>query len=129
MGSVDDYDHWVMTTSMELLQGIPCDGPRLYMTEDGSLGLGPAAMKEGDHQCILFGATVPFVLPSVDQSWKLVGECYVKALMGRKGVEKYKDGKEEASGLVNHRNNEICESIHIQAHFPKHASVSLYRVA
>ena len=53
-------------------------------------------MRKGDHLCILFGGSVPFILRLEGQSWKLIGECYVKALMSGQGVEKYKEGMEDS---------------------------------
>ncbi|EGU72350.1 hypothetical protein FOPG_18832 [Fusarium oxysporum f. sp. conglutinans race 2 54008] len=73
-----------------------CNGRRLFLTEDSRLGLGPAAMREGDHLCILFGASVPFILRLEGQSWRLIGECYVRTFMGGEGVEKYKEGREDS---------------------------------
>ena len=73
-----------------------CNGRKLFFTEDGRLGLGPAAMRKGDHLCILFGGSVPFILRPEGQSWRLVGECYVKTLMSGQGVEKYKGGMEDS---------------------------------
>ncbi|KAJ3469897.1 hypothetical protein MRS44_003962 [Fusarium solani] len=76
-----------------------CNGRRLFLTEDGRLGLGPAAMREGDHLCILFGGSVPFIMRPEGQSWRgqswsLIGESYVKTLMGGERVKKYKEGLE-----------------------------------
>ncbi|KAE8450788.1 hypothetical protein EG329_005701 [Mollisiaceae sp. DMI_Dod_QoI] len=58
-----------------------CTGRKIFSTQNGLLGLGPCALKEGDLCCILFGASVPFVLRSDNQKYKLVGEAYVQGVM------------------------------------------------
>jgi len=56
-------------------------GRRIYLTEKGWLGLGPAAMLPGDHVCVLIGGHVPFVLrPRTPKGWLLVGEAYIHEL-------------------------------------------------
>ena len=63
-------------------------GRRIFLTEDGTAGLGPQAMQPGDLVCVLYGATVPFVLRRC--CWDegkdrfihvLVGECFVPGMM------------------------------------------------
>jgi len=61
--------------------------------DDTKIGLGPAAMREGDVVVVLFGGVVPFVLrPCEDEDgskfWKLVGECFVPELMQGEAVER-----------------------------------------
>ncbi|KAH6645585.1 heterokaryon incompatibility protein-domain-containing protein [Truncatella angustata] len=63
-------------------------GRKLYMTEDGYVGVGPENMKEGDFVVILHGATVPYVLsPEVpfrsakDMIWAYIGEAYCDGVM------------------------------------------------
>lgn len=90
--SADRGDAWRFTEAAQNA----CNGRRLFFTEDGRLGLGPAAMREGDHLCILFGGSVPFILRPDYQSWRLIGECYVKTLMNGQSVEKYKEGMEDS---------------------------------
>ena len=56
-------------------------GRRIYRTETGRLGLGPAAMREGDEICVLIGGSVPFVIRSrKPEGWFLVGETYLHDL-------------------------------------------------
>ena len=50
---------------------------RLYVTKQGFLGLGPAAMRAGDSVCLLLGAGAPMVLRERGGYWVLVGETYV----------------------------------------------------
>lgn len=49
-------------------------GRRIFKTQDGLAGLGPAAAQPGDYVCVLFGAIVPFVLRYRGSYWQLVGE-------------------------------------------------------
>jgi hypothetical protein len=58
-----------------------CAWRKLFSTSRGLLGLGPRLLREGDLCCILFGATVPFILRPVGQRYRLVGEAYVPKLM------------------------------------------------
>lgn len=54
-----------------------CHGRRVYITEKGFIGLGPAALQRGDHICRLVGAAVPMILRKHDNHFYLVGETYV----------------------------------------------------
>ncbi|KAL8673283.1 MAG: hypothetical protein Q9168_002281 [Polycauliona sp. 1 TL-2023] len=50
---------------------------RVYRTQSGLLGLGPKVMKRGDEVCVLFGASVPFVLRRVDDHHLFAGDTYI----------------------------------------------------
>lgn len=67
---------------------------RLFVTEDGHLGLGPGTLQEGDHVVVLFGSAMPFVLRPVDTWWNLRGYCYVDGIMDGELV-----AEREASGV------------------------------
>jgi hypothetical protein len=54
---------------------------RLATTEKGYYALVPAKTNPGNHIAILKGGNWPFVLRAHEQSWKLVGECYVHGIM------------------------------------------------
>jgi hypothetical protein len=82
----------------------PCIGRRLFVCENGFLGLGPAVMKAGDVLYVLEGADVSFVLSKPmetrDEFW-LVGEAYVEGLMEGEGVEAVLEGSPiEESAVV-----------------------------
>lgn len=67
-------------------------GRRIFLSQDGIEGLGPAATRPGDVVAVLFGGLVPFVLrpfegPQGEKSWRLVGECFVPSLMQGEAVE------------------------------------------
>lgn len=68
-------------------------GRRVYRTEGGRVGMGPAGMGEGDDVVVLYGATVPHVLRDRgDGTSEYVGEAYCDGIMGGEalasGVEK-----------------------------------------
>ena len=66
---------------------------RLCRTALGFLGLAPPNTKVGDSVCLLLGAIAPFILrehdptPDGDQTYILVGECYVHGLMNLEGMK------------------------------------------
>ena len=60
---------------------------RLFVTEEGHVGLGPLLTRPGDLVCILFGSPVPFVLRAVEGGRVvLVGECYCHGVMEGEAV-------------------------------------------
>ena len=68
-------------------------GRRIFLTEDGTAGLGPQAMLPGDMVCVLYGANVPFILrrcwdeEKEQRYYLLVGECFVVGIMEGEAVE------------------------------------------
>lgn len=73
-------------------------GRTMFCTSTGLLGLGPRVLREGDVCCVLFGASVPFVLRRVEgkregewadgEKWRVVGEAFVQGVMaGEKVVD------------------------------------------
>jgi hypothetical protein len=63
-------------------------GRRIFHCEDGTIGLGPAAMRPGDVIVVLFGGIVPYVLrPRSKSGWQFVGECFVPSMMQGEAVE------------------------------------------
>ncbi|KAM6506424.1 hypothetical protein FSOLCH5_013405 [Fusarium solani] len=69
-------------------------GRRLFVTSKGYVGLGPAAMMEGDRIVVLFGGSVPFVLRWHDgRGWLLIGECFVNGLMRGEAVAAWRGGE------------------------------------
>ncbi len=65
----------------------PSHGRRVFRTETGVAGLGPAASQPGDYVCVLCGAIVPFVLRRRTDHWHLVGECFLPQIMKGECVE------------------------------------------
>ncbi|KAL8838306.1 MAG: hypothetical protein Q9176_005117 [Flavoplaca citrina] len=51
---------------------------KVYLTQNGFLGIGPMIMNKGDEVCVLFGGRVPFVLRRMHDHHVLVGETYIQ---------------------------------------------------
>ena len=66
---------------------------RLFVTEEGHMGLGPRLTEPGDLVCVLLGSEVPFVLRAVDDYFMLVGECYCQDVMEGEAVRGLDEGK------------------------------------
>jgi hypothetical protein len=69
--SVDDM-YWVASRF--------CTGRKVFCTKQGTLGLGPALLREGDLCCVLFGSRVPFILRRMRDNYQLVGESICMGL-------------------------------------------------
>lgn len=67
--------------AVELMDRALC-GRRIFLSADNHVGLGPAAMRNGDVICIFFGSQTPHILrPVSKERFEYVGECYVHGLM------------------------------------------------
>jgi hypothetical protein len=61
---------------------------RPFISAQGYVGLAPAHLQPGDAICILYGATVPFVLRELpDGQYQLIGEAYVRGIMDGEWLE------------------------------------------
>lgn len=60
-----------------------CDRRRVFITDKGFFGLGPAAMAAGDTCWVLCGSKVPSILRpnDDDEMYQFVGEAYMRGLM------------------------------------------------
>ncbi|KAI9691716.1 MAG: hypothetical protein M1822_007788 [Bathelium mastoideum] len=59
-----------------------CFGRRLAFTEDGFLGIVPAACKEGDTVCTLWGGQTLYIIrAAAEKRYQLIGECYMHGMM------------------------------------------------
>ncbi|KAF2095976.1 hypothetical protein NA57DRAFT_59038 [Rhizodiscina lignyota] len=58
-----------------------------FTTEHGMFGVGPMFMELNDMLCILYGATVAFIIRPKGAGYLLMGECYVYDLMRGEAVE------------------------------------------
>jgi hypothetical protein len=57
-------------------------GRRMFWTNRGYLGIGPAGMTEGDMICVFYGGQVLYVLRDAGIGvYECIGECYVHGLM------------------------------------------------
>jgi hypothetical protein len=55
---------------------------RMFITQNGLLGLGPRVLATDDVVCFIYGCGVPLVLrPTQDAQYRLVGEAYVHSIM------------------------------------------------
>lgn len=70
-----------------------CRNRKVFSTACGALGLGPAALVAGDKVCVLFGATIPFVLHPRKRYHLLAGGCYLHEVMHGELVEEWRQGK------------------------------------
>ena len=50
---------------------------RVYLTQNGYIGLGPKMMREGDEICVLYGGRSPFILRRRGDHYLMVGETYL----------------------------------------------------
>jgi Heterokaryon incompatibility protein (HET) len=62
-------------------------GRRLFQTERGYIGLGPAACRLNDRVCVLFGGQVLYLLREQDVNHEFIGECYVHGMMDGQAVQ------------------------------------------
>ena len=59
-------------------------GKSIFVTQNGSMGLGPTQVQKGDQIYILAGGRLPFVLrqsPTDSQNFVLIGDAYVHGVM------------------------------------------------
>ncbi|KAK4199515.1 heterokaryon incompatibility protein-domain-containing protein [Triangularia verruculosa] len=78
-----------------------CIGRKLFITDNGALGLGPADIREDDTVAVLLGAPVPHILrkkpPSghdmsaANHLYTLVGECFVEGIMAGEALNHLQD--------------------------------------
>ncbi|KAI4679975.1 uncharacterized protein J4E88_005865 [Alternaria novae-zelandiae] len=73
----------------------------VFLTRDGRIGLAPLGdlVEVGDVCCVIFGATVPFLLtPAEEGRHKLVSDCYIHGVMNGEIMEQFGE-----SDLSKHR--------------------------
>ena len=64
----------------------------MFLTRDGRIGIAPLGdlVEIGDVCCIIFGATVPFLLtPAREGQHKLVSDCYIHGVMNGELMEQF----------------------------------------
>jgi hypothetical protein len=72
---------------------LACDGRIPFSTSFGYLGLGPEMLQSGDVVCVLYGATVPYILRPQNGHYILIGEAYVHGAMLGEAMEKLQQGQ------------------------------------
>jgi hypothetical protein len=75
-----------------------CIGRRFFVTKKGYFGIGPAELEEGDEIYIIAGGNHPFALRPSSESrpdtFELIGDCYVHAIMDGEAVSDNGPGRE-----------------------------------
>ena len=59
----------------------------VFRTEKGYLGIGDEGMEPGDIITILYGLQLPVILRRVEESWNLVGICFVVGIMRGEAID------------------------------------------
>jgi len=79
-----------------------CEGRSFLFTRKGYYSLGPYIAKPGDICCVLFGATVPFILRKADGAshYKLVGEAYIHGLMRGEAVNNIRKDEQQEKFIL-----------------------------
>jgi hypothetical protein len=59
------------------------DGRSLFVTENGRIGVGPRAMRPGDHVCVFFSGYCPWILrrEAGASTYRILGDAYTEGLM------------------------------------------------
>ncbi|KAL8668853.1 MAG: hypothetical protein Q9168_006532 [Polycauliona sp. 1 TL-2023] len=93
-------------------------GRRLFISSNGSIGLGPDTAEPSDYICVVLGCKSPLVVrKSENGNYRIVGECYVYGMMesetllgplpGRwQGVIIYKEGEGNMEGYIDRQTGE-----------------------
>lgn len=85
---VDDKEQ----LSVAINASITMNRRRLYISENGLVGLGPWDAVEGDVIVVLLGCKFPVVLREVGGHWVLIGEAYVDGYMDGEAVVGLQEG-------------------------------------
>ncbi|OAL51695.1 HET-domain-containing protein [Pyrenochaeta sp. DS3sAY3a] len=72
---------------------IVCSHRRFFQMENGSFGIGPACMRNGDVVVVLFGGESPYVLRPCGRSYLFMGQAYVDELMEGQLIDAMKAGQ------------------------------------
>lgn len=75
---------------------------RQFMTDNGYIGIGPAAMQSGDRVFVLFGGSLPYILRDTDTQglYRVVGESYVHGIMYGEVIQQWREDKYEKCQLT-----------------------------
>jgi hypothetical protein len=68
---------------------------RLFIDNDGCIGLAPRTARKGDLLAIFLGAQVPFVIRDRGDSFQLVGECYYHGFMDGELMRPFEEGDDD----------------------------------
>ncbi|RYP75436.1 hypothetical protein DL770_007399 [Monosporascus sp. CRB-9-2] len=70
---------------------------RLFLADNGYIGLAPANAETGYEICLLFGGNVPYVVCEQDQYHRFIGECYCYGIM--QGEAMKNENRETGNGF------------------------------
>jgi hypothetical protein len=70
-----------------------CLNRKFVVTREGRMGIGATGTEPGDLIFVLFGGGVPYILRRQDSAFLLVGESYVRGLMGGEAVQAWQRGE------------------------------------
>jgi len=62
---------------------------KFFVTKDGHFGLGPPTMEKNDEIFVLRGSCCPLVLRSVNNNYKLIGDCFLNKFMDGEAMEEF----------------------------------------
>lgn len=66
---------------------------RMFNTQDGYIGLGPANLQDGDQVALFEGGKLPFIIRRKDSEYELIGECYIHGIMSGERYDPVKCGE------------------------------------
>ncbi|ETS85132.1 hypothetical protein PFICI_03157 [Pestalotiopsis fici W106-1] len=78
-----------------------CEMRRLFVSEEGQVGLGPPNIGYGDLICVPLGCRAPIILrPYSDGSYKFVSDAYVDGYMYGKADAEWKGGSKKLQSYI-----------------------------
>jgi hypothetical protein len=94
---LSEYDHsWEL---FEDIMGNYCFRRRFFRTKNGSLGLGPACLKENDMIVVLEGAYNPCALRPKGDTYLLLGDVYMDEIRHGEHIKEIEEGRKERQYL------------------------------
>lgn len=90
-----------------------CHGRRIFETDSGLVGLGPAKMELEDKVVVLLGGPLPYVLRKCDNKEKqniFIGECYVLGAMAGEALAHLREELEGLGHQLGICGPPICDS-------------------
>jgi hypothetical protein len=66
-----------------------CSARRFFVTQNGRMGIGPAAMRPGDVVAVLRGGPIPLVLGEGNDGYTYIGGSYVHGIMDGEAVREW----------------------------------------
>ena len=64
---------------------------RLFLTDNGDIGLAPLDAALADEICLLFGGDVPYVVRADNEGFRFIGECYCYGIMNGEAMQDVSD--------------------------------------